>query len=135
MHYPAAWGALFGIVALLAVVAVLVMARRRRRLRVRNMAMGFAAAIAPVFLAVLLGAIAAGLYERGYPDPDRTLGELAEYLLPSSAPLVIVPMVLTGIVPTLGASPGSGNHQPAMCAERAGVDAGPLADLGEREAF
>jgi drug/metabolite transporter (DMT)-like permease len=66
VHYPAAWGAVFGIVALLADVAVLVIVRRRRRPRVRNMAMGFAAAIAPVFLAVLLGAIAAGLYERSH---------------------------------------------------------------------
>jgi hypothetical protein len=74
VHYPAAWGAVFGIVALLAVVAVMVIVRGRRRLRVRNMAMGFAAAIAPVFLAVLLGAIAAGLYERWYPDPRQNSG-------------------------------------------------------------
>jgi len=96
VHYPASWGAVVGILALLAVGIILVAARRRRGLRVRMIAMGFAAAAGLAFAAMLLAAIAAGFYERWYPDPRAD--PLPEYLLPSSAPFAIVALVLIGIV-------------------------------------
>jgi len=96
VHYPAAWSSVLGIVALLAVAAVIVGGRRRRGLRLRNLVLGFGAAVGLVFASVFLATIAARLYERWYPDPRAH--PLGEYLLPSSAPFAIVALVLIGVI-------------------------------------
>jgi hypothetical protein len=96
VHYPATWSSVLGIVALLAVAALIVSARRRRGVRIRNLVLGCGAAGALVFACVFLATVAARLYERWYPDPRAH--PLGEYLLPSSAPFAIAALVLIGVV-------------------------------------
>ena len=69
VHYPAAWSSVLGIVALLAVAAVIVGGRRRRGLRLRNLVLGFGAAVGLVFASVFLATIGRPALRTVVPGP------------------------------------------------------------------
>jgi hypothetical protein len=97
IHYPASWGAVLAIVAIVFSLLAVVLACRRRLVHLSRCAIGVAVAVGVVTTGFVLAKVAVTIYASWEPDPRAgTPSELGEYLLPSSAPFTIVALAVIG---------------------------------------
>jgi hypothetical protein len=98
VHYPASWGAVLALVAIVLTAVAVTLAFHRRIVRPSRCAMGVAAAVGMVTVGFALAKGAASVYASWRPDPRAgTPSQLAEYLLPSSAPFAIAALTAIAV--------------------------------------